>query len=80
MPIDVMPFPAPVFPMLSKHEVRHGCGAGMRSLCCIYLVVGAEGFQCGRETVFREPLEARTDMNAKRRPTEPYPHCQLVSH
>lgn len=50
------------------------CGAGRAEECCIFLTVGANGFECGRFGNLRNTLIFRT-MNAKRNPKEVYPQC-----
>lgn len=54
------------------------CGAGRGEQCCIFLICGAQGFECARFSSMRVPLIFRRDkMTAKRQPTESYPNCQL---
>ena len=52
------------------------CGAGTGEQCCIFLVVGSEGFECQRFGSMRNTLIFR-EMKAKRHPTQLYPYCQL---
>jgi hypothetical protein len=55
------------------------CGAGAGEKCCAYLLCGAEGFECGRETELKSQIEARVrsgTFNAKRLPIKPFPECQ----
>ncbi len=51
-----------------------GCGVGQGEDCCIFLTVGAKGFECERFSSLRFGLIFRT-MTAKRNPSEPYPKC-----
>ena len=57
------------------------CGAGKRELCCRFLLLGPEGFECGRDHAGERlvnHLKYNCDhMSAKRMPEEPYPECQL---
>ena len=54
----------------------HKCGAGLGAECCIFLTVGAKGFECERHTGLRLQLVFK-DMVAKRSPAEPYPDCMI---
>lgn len=67
------------YPQLSKDEVRPGCGAGQGEVCCRYLVMGSDGFECGRvRESFKRMLDERGDsMRARRSPQEEYPLCQI---
>ena len=53
------------------------CGAGRKAECCIFLVCGANGFECGRESAsLKHHLVAnRLNMTAQRTPDEAYPQC-----
>ena len=54
------------------------CGTGRGEDCCIYLVCGAEGFECQRFGSLRYNLIFRKEkMNAKRQPERLYPNCLL---
>ena len=54
------------------------CGAGKGEECCIFLVMGAKGFECERFGSLRWDLMFRSrSMSAKREPKEPFPHCFL---
>lgn len=68
------------FPLLTVDEA-HLCGIGQRARCCAYLVVGAQGFQCGRdEPGFKAMVDRRVlldTFSAKRTPDAAYPACQL---
>lgn len=50
------------------------CGAGKGDDCCVFLTVGANGFECERHSSLRWSLVFK-DMSAKRDPTEPFPQC-----
>lgn len=50
------------------------CGAGRGADCCIFLVCGANGFECQRHGSMRYSLIFKT-MTAKRSPTAPFPKC-----
>jgi hypothetical protein len=50
------------------------CGAGHGEKCCIYLVCGAQGFECARFSSLRMSLIFKT-MNAKRRANRLFPAC-----
>lgn len=50
------------------------CGAGQGEKCCIYLVCGAQGFECARFSSLRMSLIFKT-MNAKRRANRLFPAC-----
>lgn len=52
------------------------CGAGTGKQCCIFLVIGTNGFECQRFGSLRDTLIFRK-MNAKRHPTQLYSNCQL---
>jgi hypothetical protein len=66
------------FILLTKQEYTIGCAAGQGAACCRFLVAGADGIECARNTVFHDQLVARGDtMVAQRTPTAPYPQCQL---
>ena len=55
------------------------CGMGKGHECCIFLVVGANGFECERFGSLRYTLIFRKDdMNAQREPTELFPGCMTV--
>lgn len=54
------------------------CGAGRSGGdACIFLTVGAGGFQCERYGSLRWALIFNEGMRARRRPSEPYPGCFL---
>ena len=54
------------------------CGTGRGKDCCIFLTVGAEGFECQRFSSLRFGLMFRkSTMSAQRQPTPPYPGCFL---
>lgn len=58
-----------------------GCGMGLGSDCCAYLIVSS-GFECARETSLAPTLRAKVaagHMTAQRLPTEPIPECQIFS-
>lgn len=56
----------------------HRCGAGKSANCCIFLILGPDGFRCGRHTAQRYDLQfQKRTMMAQREPTEPFPECQL---
>lgn len=62
---------------LTKDDAR-GCGMGRGADCCIFLVVGADGFECARESDMAGALVARQpEMTSKRMPTAPIPECRL---
>ena len=47
--------------------------------CCIFLVCGADGFECAKVGSLRETILSRKEnMNAQREPdiSTPYPECQ----
>ena len=48
------------------------CGAGKGPECCIFLVVGSQGFECARYGSMRHTLQFKT-MNAKRDPFSSLP-------
>ena len=52
------------------------CGAGKGDECCIFLVVGSEGFSCARFGSLHWDLQFRR-MEAKRHPNKLFPNCQL---
>lgn len=57
----------------------HPCGVGRGADCCAFLLVGSQGFECGRVTGLAPYLRARAiggQMNARRLPDEPYPDCR----
>mgnify|MGYP001560372332 FL=1 len=57
---------------------REKCGAGKGKDCCIFLAVGANGFECQRFGNLRWDLVFRKSaMNAKREPIEMFPNCQF---
>ena len=54
------------------------CGAGKGVDCCIFMTVGANGFECERFSALRNTLIFKKEqMVAKREPTELYPGCQI---
>lgn len=64
------------FPILDD---PHPCGIGLRADCCIFLLCGPDGFECGRESPETRAhlIRNKPNMNAQREPTEPFPDCQL---
>jgi len=56
------------------------CGIGKGADCCIFLIVGRNGFECARDTSGHDTLVLRKHqgMVAQREPTEPFPGCQLA--
>lgn len=54
------------------------CGGGQGADCCIYLVAGPDGVECGREDpALKRAVEAkRPTMTAQRMPKGPFPSCQ----
>ena len=53
------------------------CGAGQGAECCRFLVGGAGGAECARFSSMRDRIIFKSDMNAKRDPSEPYPECMI---
>lgn len=54
------------------------CGAGRRDECCIFLVLGPNGFECERHGAGRYRLIfAKRRMSAQREPTALYPGCMF---
>ncbi len=53
------------------------CGAGRGEKCCIFLVVGTDGFECQRFGQLRTSIQFRSGMVAKREPLMMFPDCQL---
>lgn len=62
--------------LLTAEEVRTGCGAGQQANCCKFILLGEDGFFCGRNTELHDALLAG-QYSAQRIPTAPYPECQL---
>jgi hypothetical protein len=61
------------YPLLDNPKA---CGMG-EARCCAFLVVGGEGFECGRAGELREVILARViTMRARRLPLLPFPECQ----
>jgi hypothetical protein len=63
-------------------EDPDACGIGQKEHCCAYLVMGPDGFFCGRETELRDIIFTRATaglMSAKRLPISPFPECQTES-
>jgi hypothetical protein len=42
--------------------VKNTCKAGQGYLCCRYLVIGAQGFECVKNTDMKDYLDARVAM------------------
>lgn len=54
------------------------CGAGRGAKCCVFLTMGAYGFQCARNGPLDPGIRQRQpNMKAKRIPKEDYPNCMI---
>ena len=42
--------------------VKNICKAGQKHLCCRYLIIGSQGFECVKLTDMKEYLDARVAM------------------
>lgn len=62
---------------LTNAEAKDGCGIGQGARCCKFLLHDGDSFLCGRYTDLHFKLLYATDYTAERKPTEPYPQCQL---
>jgi hypothetical protein len=54
------------------------CHAGEKEMCCAYLILNADGFQCARGTSMQATIQAKTkspEWTAKRLPVKPFPEC-----
>lgn len=52
------------------------CGAGKGAAACIFLAIGADGFECARYTGMHSAiLKGKGTMTAQRQPTEDWPAC-----
>lgn len=45
-----------------NEQVRNVCKAGQGNACCRYLVIGARGFECVRDSEMKAYLDARVAM------------------
>jgi hypothetical protein len=45
-----------------NEQVKNVCKIGQGNACCRYLVIGAQGFECVRDTEMKVYLDARVAM------------------
>lgn len=64
---------------LLEHDVAMKCGVGEGANCCIFLTVGADGWNCEQRSELADMLYRRAKSgttSARRTPESDFPSCQ----